>query len=321
MEKKNFIKIGLLAVLALVILVWGLSFLKGESLFKAENHYVAIYNKLDGLAESNPVMLSGYRIGSVEHIGFEEKNNNLMIIVKMKINNDFQLPKGTTAKIVNVDIMGTKGIEIIRPKVVDGYCSNGDTLRSAIDGGIVDQLLDFVLPMKEDLAGFLSTSDSVMHALNLLLNEKNRGNLSKSLEGLSEVATHLSQNSNAIDSIMRNFSKAARMLGRNTGTIEDAIQNFAAVGDSLSSLQLSETFAEAQEALKKANRLLATVNEGNGTAQQILTNDTLYYNLQEATVRINRILDEFEKHPKKYINLSIFGGKEDKKKKKQENNN
>ena len=317
MEKKNFIKIGILAVLAIVILVWGLSFLKGDSLFKAENHYIAIYNKLDGLAESNPVMLSGYRIGSVEHIGFEEINNEFRIIVKMKINNDFNIPVGTTAKIVNIDIMGTKGIEIIRPKTVNGYYSNGDTLRSAIDGGIIDQILDFVLPMKDDLAGFLTTSDSVMHALNLLLNEKNRTNLSTSLQGLSEVADHLSKNVNHIDTIMRNLDKAARMLGRNTGNIERAINSFAAMGDSLSTLHLSQTLAEAQAALQKANRLLATINEGNGTAQKILTNDTLYNNLEEATVRINRILDEFEKHPKKYINLSIFGGKEDKKKNKQ----
>ena len=99
----------------------------------------------------------------------------------------------------------------------------------------------------------------------------------------------------------------------NTIRTTRAINNFATVSDSLAGLGLTQTLHEAEEALKKANRLLNTINDGNGTAQQILTNDTLYYNLQEATVRINRILDEFEKHPKKYINLSIFGGKEKKK--------
>ena len=317
MEKKNIIKIGLLAVLALIILVWGLSFLKGDSLFKTENIYVAVYNKLDGLAESNPVMLSGYKIGSVQSIGFLEQNNDMKIIVKMKISNDFRIPKGTTAKIVNVDIMGTKGVEIIRPKTVNGYYENGDTMRSAIDGGIIDQVLDFIMPMKEDLAGFLSASDSVMHSLNLILNEKNRKNLSQSLAGLTEIAEHLSENAYAIDTIMRNFSKASRMLGRNTNTIERAINNFASISDTLADLQLSTTLSEAQEALKKANRLLATINDNNGTAQKILTTDSLYNNLEEATIRINRILDEFEKHPKKYINLAIFGGKEKEKKKKE----
>ena len=317
MEKKNIIKIGLLAVLALTILVWGLSFLKGDSLFKTENIYVAVYNKLDGLAESNPVMLSGYKIGSVQSIGFLEQNNEMKIIVKMKISNDFKIPKGTTAKIVNVDIMGTKGVEIIRPKTVNGYYENGDTMRSAIDGGIIDQVLDFIMPMKEDLAGFLSASDSVMHSLNLILNEKNRKNLSQSLAGLTEIAEHLSENAYAIDTIMHNFDKASRMLGRNTGTIDRAINNFATISDTLADLQLSTTLSEAQEALKKANRLLATINDNNGTAQKILTSDSLYNNLEEATIRINRILDEFEKHPKKYINLAIFGGKEKEKKKKE----
>lgn len=314
MEKTKIIKIGFLATLAVTILVCGLSYLKGESLFKTENQYIAIYNRLEGLAESNPVMLSGYRIGTVEKIGFEEKNNEFKIIVRLKINSDFMLPKGTTAKIVNMDIMGTKGVEIIRPKTINGYCKNGDTLRADIDGGIINQLVEFIIPMKENLAGFLSKTDSVMHSLNQLLNEQNRQNLSHSLEGLGEIVTHISDNTTAIDSIMQNLDKASRMLGHNSDNIESAIQNFAALGDSLAALNLSQTFAEAQEALQKANRMLATINEGNGTAHQILYNDTLYNNLQEATVRINRILDEFEKHPKKYINLSVFGGKEEKKK-------
>jgi phospholipid/cholesterol/gamma-HCH transport system substrate-binding protein len=124
------------------------------------------------------------------------------------------------------------------------------------------------------------------------------------------VAKHLSKNANSIDSIMRNLDKAARMLGRNTGTLERIINNFESVSDSLAVLELSKTLNEAQEALKNANRLLSTINNSNGTAQKIITSDSLYNNLEEATVRINRILDEFEKHPKKYINLSIFGGKE-----------
>ena len=92
MEKRSIIKIGVLTVMALLILVWGLSFLKGENLFKTENEYVAIYDKLDGLQESNAVMLSGYQIGSVKSIGFEEHDNELKIVVRLKINNDFKNP-------------------------------------------------------------------------------------------------------------------------------------------------------------------------------------------------------------------------------------
>ena len=311
MQKKNrkFLIYGLLGIVILVVTYFGIGFLKGSQLFKDTGEYYVYYDRVDGLNTSSLVQVNGYKIGKVAKIELLP-DKDCKLLVTLELQNDYPIPDSSVAAIVSTDIMGTKGIDIIRPKTVNGYYGNGDTLRSSIDGGIIDQILDFVLPMKEDLAGFLTTSDSVMHALNQLLNEKNLNNLSHSLEGLSDVASHLSKNANSIDSIMRNFDKAARMLGRNTGTLERAIANFATVSDTLATLELSKTLSEAQEALKKANRLLATINEGNGTAQKILTNDSLYNNLEEATVRINRILDEFEKHPKKYINLSIFGGKE-----------
>jgi phospholipid/cholesterol/gamma-HCH transport system substrate-binding protein len=310
MEKRSIIKIGVLTVMALLILVWGLSFLKGENLFKTENEYVAIYDKLDGLQESNAVMLSGYQIGSVKSIGFEEHDNELKIVVRLKINNDFKIPVGTIVKIVSVDIMGTKGIEVIRPKKVTVYHSNGDTLKSAVDSGIFDQMLELVLPMKDDLVGFLTTSDSVMHALNLILNEQNRHNLTNSLANLEVVSEHLSENVHLIDSMINNFNKLSRTLGKNSANIDHAINNFASVSDTLAALELQKTMADASEALQGINRLMNTINSNNGTAQKILTNDTLYNNLEQMSIRINNILTEFEKHPKKYINLSIFGGKD-----------
>ncbi|MBR4265976.1 MAG: MCE family protein [Bacteroidales bacterium] len=310
MEKRSIIKIGVLTVMALLILVWGLSFLKGENLFKTENEYVAIYDKLDGLQESNAVMLSGYQIGSVKSIGFEEHDNELKIVVRLKINNDFKIPVGTIVKIVSVDIMGTKGIEVIRPKKVTVYHSNGDTLKSAVDSGIFDQMLELVLPMKDDLVGFLTTSDSVMHALNLILNDQNRHNLTNSLANLEVVSEHLSENVHLIDSMINNFNKLSRTLGKNSANIDHAINNFASVSDTLAALELQKTMADASEALQGINRLMNTINSNNGTAQKILTNDTLYNNLEQMSTRINNILTEFEKHPKKYINLSIFGGKD-----------
>lgn len=310
MEKKSVIKIGLLAILAIVIFVWGLSFLKGDSLFKAENYYVAVYDRLDGLSESNPVMLSGYKIGSVHSIGFEDVNNELKIIVKLKINSDFKIPKGTIVKIVSVDIMGTKGVDVLRPNNFESYCDNGDTLTAAVDGGILDQMLELILPMKDELAGFLHTSDSVMHSLNLLLNEKNRGHLASSLENLEELSSHLASNVNNIDNMIKNFDNLSKTIGKNTGTIDRAINNFASFSDTLSNIEFSTTLANAQTALQNFNQLLSTVSNNDGTVQKLLTSDSVYNNLENMTSEINKLIDEFQKHPKKYINLSIFGGRD-----------
>ncbi|MCQ2975425.1 MAG: MlaD family protein [Bacteroidales bacterium] len=309
MERKTLIKIGLVSVISIAILIWGLSFLKGENLFTTENEYIAIYDKIDGLQESNVITISGFKIGKVTEINFTQ-DGKMKIEVKMHITNDFKIPKGTIAKIVNVDIMGTKGIEIICPKNYEAYHENGDTLKSAMEGGILDQMLDLVMPMKDDLVGFLSASDSVMHSLNQLLNEENRENINKSLNDLRILTNHLSGNSHRIDSVMKNFTKISESIGKNSNNIDRAINNFASLSDTLSQLNLSEAISDAQESLNQLNTLLSNINNGNGSVSKLINNDSIYNSLESASANIDKILKEFEENPKKYINLSIFGGKD-----------
>ncbi len=320
MEKRTLIKIGIVAVLSLGLLIWGLSFLKGENLFSTENEYIAIYDKIDGLQESNPVTLSGFKIGKVSSIEFAG-DEKMSIAVKMRIMNDFDIPKGTTAKIVNMDIMGTKGIEIICPKKIDGYHENGDTLKASREGGILDQMLELVLPMKDDLVGFLSASDSVMHSLNILLNEQNRNNIGASLGNLRNLTAHLSQNSNRIDSVMRNLTKLSQSVGQNSDNINRAIHNFASFSDTLSQLNLNQAIVDAQQSLEQLNTLLNNINNGDGSVSKIIRSDSIYNSLERASAQLDQILNEFEKNPKKYINFSVFGGKDKSEKKKNKNQN
>ena len=318
MERRTLIKIGIVAVLSLALLVWGLSFLKGENLFSTENEYIAIYDKIDGLQESNPVTLSGFKIGKVTSIAFAG-DNKMSIAVRMRIINDFDIPKGTTARIVNMDIMGTKGIEFICPKKQDGFHENGDTLKSSREGGILDQMLELVLPMKDDLVGFLSASDSVMHSLNMLLNENNRENIGASLSNLRVLTAHLSQNSNRIDSVMRNLTKVSQSIGQNTGNINHALHNFASFSDTLSHLSVNQAITEAQQSLGQLNTLLNNINNGDGSISKIIRSDSIYNSLERASAQLDIILNEFEKNPKKYINLSVFGGKDKSQKKNKKN--
>ena len=318
MERRTLIKIGIVAVLSLALLVWGLSFLKGENLFSTEHEYIAIYDKIDGLQESNPVTLSGFKIGKVTSIAFAG-DNKMSIAVRMRIINDFDIPKGTTARIVNMDIMGTKGIEFICPKKQEGFHENGDTLKSSREGSILDQMLELVLPMKDDLVGFLSASDSVMHSLNMLLNENNRENIGASLSNLRVLTAHLSQNSNRIDSVMRNLTKVSQSIGQNTGNINRALHNFASFSDTLSHLSVNQAITKAQQTLEQLNTLLNNINNGDGSISKIIRSDSIYNSLERASAQLDIILNEFEKNPKKYINLSVFGGKDKSQKKNKKN--
>lgn len=317
MERKSIIKIGIMVVISIIILVWGLSFLKGDNLFKTENEYYAIYDKIDGLLESNEVQFSGYKIGSVSEVN-HFTDSTIHFGVKIKINNDFQIPKGSVAKITSLDIMGSKGIEIIMPDRITGYLENGDTILSNSDAGLIDQVMSMVMPMKDQFVSFLTAADSVMHSVNALLNEQNRNNLGKSLADLQVLTTHLRNNANSIDTMMANMRQMSVALGKNSGNIDRAINNFAAMSDSLRAADLAKTINEAQTALNNVNQMLTQINSGDGSVSKVLQSDSLYNNLERASTTLDRVLADFEQHPKKYINLAVFGGK-DKSEKKQKN--
>ncbi len=312
MEKRNIVKIGVYVTLAIVILVWGLSFLKGSNIFNKGNEFVAVYSRLEGLTEGSPVMISGYRIGAVKGIKFIDNGHQLSIIANMEVSKDFRIPKGSVAKIVSVDIMGTKGVEISRPDNFEDYHADGDTLATAFDGGIMDIAKELTTPLKDHLGNILADADSTMHAINAFISGGNMATLSHSIDDLNRLSRSLAANTDNINNMLANFNNLSNSVGQNSENINRAIRNFANLSDTLSAMNLGQTLADAQTALCNVNQMLGAINSGNGTAHQILSNDTLYNNLQKATEKINYLLDDFEKHPKKYVNLAIFGGKDKK---------
>lgn len=312
MEKKSIIKTGIYVSLAFVILIWGLSYLKGSNIFNKGNRYVAVYSRLEGLSEGSPVMISGYRIGSVNKIKFKDNGCQLKIIADMEIDSEFKIPQGSVAKIVSVDIMGTKGVEISRPAEFSSYHQSGDTIASGFDGGIMDAAMDLIIPLKDHLGNLLESADRTMKSISSLMTEENMQRLSHSLEDLNKLSGSLAANTGNISNLLANLNSLSGAMGQNSENISRAIGNFAQLSDTLGAMNLGQVMAEAQTALSSINEILYSINNGNGTANQIINSDSLYSNLLTATEKINYLLDDFEKHPKKYVNLAIFGGREKK---------
>jgi phospholipid/cholesterol/gamma-HCH transport system substrate-binding protein len=69
MKRMTYIKIGLVASFSLVALIWGLNFLKGKGTFNSDDLYYVVYERIDGLATTNPVLINGYKVGQVRDIG------------------------------------------------------------------------------------------------------------------------------------------------------------------------------------------------------------------------------------------------------------
>lgn len=315
MKISKVVKIGLFTIICLTAFVWGINFLKGRNLFTSSNLYYAVFDQVDGLVESNKVMLSGFKVGVVQEIKFEEGYTG-RLIVSLLIENDYKIPQKSIAKLVSTDIMGGKAIklEVNRSKT---FYEPGDTLISAIETGLIDQLAYQMVPVKQKAEALMVEFEKTLEVISLVFNESTRDNLQSSFVSLRKTLHNLDRSSAMLDTmlnsksgsirqIMANANSISNNLKQNNDKISNTIKNFSSISDSLAKVNFAKTLLKADSAMSSLNTILTNINNGQGTLGQLAKNDTLYYNLESASRNLELLLIDMKTNPKRYINVSVF---------------
>ena len=179
MKLSNETKVGILSVLALIILILGYKFLKGESLFDNRNNYYVEYNDINGLTTASQVVLNGLPIGRVKTLSLNTSKNNI-IVASLSINKDIQIPVNSEARIVSADLLGTKQIAIVYSPSTE-INQNGDTLIGTIEQNLQQQVSETILPVQQKANQLLGSMDTMVQVIGLIFNESNRRHIDSSL--------------------------------------------------------------------------------------------------------------------------------------------
>jgi len=315
--------IGLLVVAAITIFIWGINFLKGNSIFSTEQVFYAKYQRVDGLKKSSPVTLKGFKIGQIKAIKFNESNIN-DLIVSFSIGNEFHLPKNTTVRIVSSDIMGTKEIQI-NPGNSKVILQAGDTIHGSIEGDLKEQVSMQMLPLKNKAERLMSSVDSVLTVIQYIFNADARDNISQSLSNIKNAIDNLENTSGNLDTlvsgqrshmeeILANLKSITSNLDSNGENISTILNNFSSISDSLKQAEITSTVNNANAALAQVNEIFQQINSGKGSMGAFLKNDSLYYHMESASKHLDELLIDLKDHPKRYVHLSVFGRKDKRKK-------
>lgn len=303
----------------IVLLFWGVNFLKGKDFFSSDKLVYAIYNDVEGLAPSNPVMVSGMRVGLIRNLKLIEDNSG-RIIVSMHVTNKVHLPKNSTAQIFSTDILGSKGIKIILGKGPDEL-QNGDTLLSDIQKSLPEEVSSQVAPLKAKAESILSSMDSVLIIIRDVFNERTKNNLRHSFESISGSLASIENIVGNMDTIMSsdgrmkkiflNLESISSNLKNNNEKISTIIDNFAAISDTIARSNIAQTLNRTQKALEETANLMTKVNQGEGTLGQLATNDSLYVNLNATARDLDKLMNDFKENPERYVKFSLisFGKK------------
>lgn len=306
------------------MLIYGMNFLKGINIFSPNKKIYAVYNNVEGLYPSNPVMVNGYHIGLVEDIKFLPDKNGKVLITITITNHDIRVPRNSIARITS-DFFGNRAIQIdlgkdsIRTLRHDtALVKNNDTLASASETTLKDQVSAQVLPLKNKAEELMVAIDSTMGIIKGVFTKKTQVNLTESIESISITLKHIQSISGNMDDLVGSqkdrlgdiFGKIddiATAIAKNSKQLDRAINNMSNITDTLAKAKLSETIANADSTMYYTAQIFKNIDKGKGTLGQIATDTTLYRKLTGALNSLSDLTTDLKAHPRRYF--APFGKK------------
>lgn len=308
----NEVKIGIIAILTIIVFIWVFNFLKGKNLFKTSATYYAIYTEVGGLAESSPVEVNGHRVGVVQSISFLNPASGKLLVV-FSVDKDFKIPVNSVAEITPVSVLGGMKVRFVYGKG-PGFYNSSDTLQGRVAPNITDLIQSEFLPVKDKIASLIVEIDSVVSSFDEMMNKDFRKNIGETMSNLNRttgsLGNVLSSKEQELKSTLDNLNNFSKMLAQKSGSMGETFTNLKSITDTLAAADIYNTVANLKASLQKTSVMIDNMNKGKGSAGQFLTNDSLYINMSNSLQNLNLLLQDLKANPKRYVHFSVFGKKD-----------
>lgn len=292
------VQIALVAIVALVVLYFGLNFLKGLSVFSNTNSYCVAFDDVSGLAASSPVYANGYKVGVVEKINYDyDKPDRIVAIVNL--DKKMRVPVGSRAEISS-DLLGNIKINLILSDNPLQFVAVGDTIKGMVEQGVMTK----VAAMIPAVEAMMPKLDSIVTSLNILLADPALRNTLHNVEGMTA-------NLNQTSAQLRTLSAS---LNRNVPSMmfkaDSVLSNTQQLTANLSSIDVASMTAKVDQTLANVEEMTRKLNSNEGTLGLLMRDATLYNNLSTTVADADSLVRDLKAHPKRYVHFSVFGKKD-----------
>lgn len=323
----NEVKVGLLAVAAIVLSIWGFKFIKGKNMLVQSNTYKVYYPNVDRMMVGTLVVINGVEVGSVGSVGLLNDDKRTVEVI-LDLKREVRIPKDTRAVIISTGFMGGKAVVLEYSKACTGPdCAvSGDTLQGELRGLVGSMLTG------EQLTGYIdilkSGLEEIIDTLNSQLLTNPESPLGKSVANLDATLANLKSATGQLDGLLRSSSGSINgtlgNLNAITGNLKknnDKINSILGNADSLSSQlvaadlektlrEINQTIAGLRTTLQSADKAITGVSdvagrikEGEGSLGKLMADDELYNNIKSLSERADSLVTDIQERPYRYMPL------------------
>ncbi|HTH56327.1 MAG TPA: MlaD family protein [Cyclobacteriaceae bacterium] len=295
--KNKELKVGLFSAAGIVLLYFGFNYLKGVDFFERKKNYYAIYDNINQLAISNPVLVNGYAVGRVSHISILQKKNN-HVLVELEIDSDIVLTDDTKA-ILNSELLGGKSV-LLKIGHSSKTLNPNDTIKTEVAKGMFDVFSETATPVATDLQTTLRKFNEAVDNLS-----KNFGKLDAIFTKLQTTPDLLNRTlitaNTKIEDLSSSFKTDAEKINTTLDELKPILANFKVLSDSLKRVQLNQTLNKTQQAITALNETLGKFKKNNNTVGRLMTEDSLYVNMNKLLQSLNKLSDHLNTNPKHFM--------------------
>jgi len=301
------IKIALVAIVGIVLLFFGMNFLKGANLFASGNQYYITFQDVSGLSASSPIFSNGYRVGTVKDIIFDY-NQKEPVKVAVELDEKLQVPEGSSAAIVS-DMLGNVQVNLL---LADGktMLSPGQVIDGQVAGGAMSKVAELVPAIER----MLPKLDSILGSLNTVLADPS---IPSSLHNIQTMTGDLTTSTKELNKLLASVNgQLPGMMTKADGVLDNAQQ----LTGNLSKVDVGQTMAKVEQTLADLQQFTQRLNSNKGTLGLMMSDPALYNNLNSTVKDADALMKDLKANPKRYVHFSVFDRKDKKSEKTIEGN-
>lgn len=299
------VKIALVAIVGIVVLFFGLHFLKGMPVFANDDVYYATFDNINGLSASNPIYADGYQVGNVKSIQYNYTKRG-KVIVEFQVDNGLRIPKGSTAEIES-DLMGNIKMNLLMANNPRERVEPGDTIVGNLDAGMMGSIQS-LMPAVEKM---LPKIDSILASVNALLADPS---ISRSLHNVETISSNLTTTTTGLNKLVAQVNgQMPEMLGKANYALDKAgstLNNTDKITANIATVDIAGTMAKVDQTIANVQSITNKLNGKEGTVGLLMNDPELYNNLNSTMRSADSLLIDLKSHPKRYVHFSLFGKKD-----------